>query len=83
MLRHHSGVKFQSLSHQIADSLPSPAAREFTRSDILKLLRAALCVLLRRDMSLNRRVYNWLEGHGAEEANETKRLVIGKIVLIG
>ncbi|KAL5265755.1 hypothetical protein ACHWQZ_G006460 [Mnemiopsis leidyi] len=48
--------------------------REFSRSDILKLLQAGLCVLLRRDMSLNRRVYSWLEGHGAEEANETKRI---------
>ena len=53
--------------------LPPFTAREFSRSDILKLLQAGLCVLLRRDMSLNRRVYNWLEGHGAEEANETKR----------
>ena len=37
-------------------------------------MRSALCVFLRRDMALNRRVYNWLEGHGAEESNERKRI---------
>ena len=57
------------------------SGKEFSRSDVLKLLSSALCVLLRRDMSLNRRVYNWLEGHGAEETNEQQRISMASMEL--
>ena len=55
--------------------LPHHLGKEFSHSDLLQLLKAALSVLLRRDMSLNRRLYNWLEGHGADESNEQKRYI--------
>ncbi|CAK8677877.1 unnamed protein product [Clavelina lepadiformis] len=34
-----------------------------SRADCCELLQAALLCLLRRDMSLNRRIYSWLLGH--------------------
>ena len=50
---------------------------EFAQLDVLRLLSSALCVLLRRDMSLNRRVYSWLEGHGAE--SESQRISMSSV----
>lgn len=36
-----------------------------TRPDMIRILSAALHVVLRRDMSLNRRLYAWLLGKNA------------------
>ncbi|XP_066474998.1 protein dopey-2 [Tiliqua scincoides] len=41
---------------------PSESTIPLTRSDIVHLLSAAVQTLLRRDMSLNRRLYAWLLG---------------------
>lgn len=39
------------------------------QSDVIKLVTNALCTILRRDMSLNRRLYSWLLGTEVLNAN--------------
>ena len=48
------------------------AKEAIRREDVVLLVKAALSVVLRRDMSLNRRLYTWLLG--ADEGSETQLL---------
>ena len=43
--------------------------KELLKADMIKLLFSVLNVLLRRDMSLNRRVYTWLLGGNSSQEN--------------
>ncbi|XP_065193461.1 protein dopey-1 homolog isoform X2 [Sycon ciliatum] len=45
----------------------------FQRADTVLLLRSALLTLLRRDMSLSRRLYTWLLGHSGKSSESQAR----------
>jgi hypothetical protein len=45
---------------------------KFSHEDRIEVVAAATSVLLRRDMSLNRRLYNWLCGTPEATASKTR-----------
>lgn len=49
-----------------------------TRPDMIRILSAALHVVLRRDMSLNRRLYAWLLGE--KQTQDTHSYLCDKLV---
>lgn len=42
---------------------PAEASISLTHDEVISLVSSALMALLRRDMSLNRRLYAWLQGN--------------------
>ncbi|KAJ1920551.1 hypothetical protein H4219_001250 [Mycoemilia scoparia] len=50
------------------NQIPLQCSKILTKKNIVILMKSALQVVLRKDMSLNRRLYTWLLGSGESEA---------------
>ncbi|XP_060070918.1 protein dopey-1-like [Ylistrum balloti] len=51
---------------------------QLTKSDMAKIVKSVINVVLRRDMSLNRRLYAWLLGTGANSSGNINRQTADK-----
>ncbi|RNA34402.1 dopey-1 [Brachionus plicatilis] len=61
----------RSILDLICTCLPM-STKNVTRSDKVQLVTVAIHVVLRRDMTLNRRIYSWLMGNGSSSEESKK-----------